>query len=86
MENQEIFAWLVHEWARIDSQLCRLVDRLRARGYHRTLKAELRLMKVRSDPGKYEFTKFLPEFREKGVVTIVDGAHGNLLHSSTHNR
>ena len=42
-------------------------------------------MKMENDPGEYDFIGFLPEFREKGVVTIIDAVHGNrLLHSSVH--
>ena len=59
-------------WTLIDKQLCGLVDRLRAAGYRHTLEAELRLTGIRDDPGKYYFTEFLPEFREKGLVTITD--------------
>ena len=75
-------------WALVDQQLCRLVDRLHARGYRHTLEVELRLAKVGGDPGGYKFTKFLPEFREKGLVAIMltDAAYGyRILHSSTYN-
>lgn len=73
------------EWALIDEQLCGLVHRLRAAGCRHTLEAELRLTKI-SDPEKYDFTKVFPEFREKGVVTVIDAVHGNrLLHSSIRN-
>jgi hypothetical protein len=71
-------------WTSIDKRLCELVDQLRETGYRHTLEVELRLMKIRGDPGKYDFTKFLPEFGEKGVVTIVHDAQ--VIHSSTHNR
>ena len=81
------FALRVRGWGLIDEQLCRLVDRLCATGYCRTLNVELQLMDIDDDPGDYDFTKFLPGFREKGVVTIIDVAHGDrLLHSSAHNR
>ena len=74
-------------WALIDRDLCGLVDRLHRVGYRHTLEVELRLMKIGSEPGEYDFTKVLPDFREKGAVTIIDGAGGDqLLHSSTHNR
>ena len=71
--------WHTHEWGAsaqgmevwvvIDKQLCELVDRLRAMGYRHTLELELRFVKVGGDPGKFDSTIFLPEFREKGVVT-----------------
>ena len=85
MHNSRVFAQKMEEWGLIDKQLCGLADRLRAMGCCRTLEAELRLTKVRDSPGKYDFTQFLPEFREKGIVTIIDAAHGDrLLHSSVY--
>lgn len=81
--NRRTFAQGMERWALVDKGLCELVDRLRLRGYHRTLAVELQLMTVGDDPGKYDFTKFLPEFREKGIAVIVDTAHGDrVLHSS----
>ena len=81
------FAQRMEGWVSVDKELCELVDRLRARGYHRTLVVELQLMTFGDDPGKYDFTRFLPEFREKGIVAIVDTAHGDrVLHSSARNR
>ena len=78
----------MEEWAFIDEQLCALVNRLRAMEYRRTLEVQLRLMRVGGDPAKtYDFTRFLPEFREKGVVTVIDVVRGDqVLHSSTRNR
>ena len=63
----------------IDKQLCGLVDRLRVMGYCHTLEVEVRLMEIGGDPVKDDLTKFLPEFREKGVVIITDG---DWIHSS----
>ena len=81
-----IFAWRMQEWDFIDNALCRLVDRLRAAGYCYTLEVELRLTRIGDGPGTYDFTKFLPEFREKGIVTIIVAVNGDLLlHSSAHN-
>ena len=85
MSDSIIFAQQMEEWAVIDEGLCELVDRLRAAGYRHTLEAELRLTGIGDDPGRWDFTMFLPEFREKGIVTVVDTAHGDrVLHSSTH--
>ena len=70
----------------IDKQLYVLIDRLRATGYRPTLEVELRLLEIGNELRDYGFTKFLPEFKEKGVLTIIDAADGGLLHSSTHNR
>ena len=55
--------------------MCRLVDQLCTLGYRHPLEGELRLVEVRS-PGVYDFTAFLPEFGEKGVVTTVEAASG----------
>ena len=74
-------------WVFIDKRLCGLVDRLRAMGYHHTLEAEVRLTEMGDDSGEYDFTTFLPEFRQKGIVTIVRTFHGaRLLYSSAYDR
>ena len=62
-----IFAKQTGGWALIDQQLCELVDRLRAKGYCHNLEAELR---VGTDPEEHDFSGVLPEFGEKGIVTI----------------
>ena len=68
----------------IDVKLCGLVDQLRAMGYRHTLEVELRLtLGIGGGPEECDFSRFLPEFREKGVVTVVDG--DQVLHSSAHN-
>ena len=67
-------------WTLIDQQLCRLVDRLCATGYRYTLEAEFRIMDYL---GKYYFASFLPEFSEKGIVTVVDTDHGDEVVYST---
>jgi len=73
-------------WASVDKQLCEVVDRLRAMGHPYMLEVELWFTQVEGDPGEIDFTKVLPEFREKGVVTVIDGACGGLTYrSSTHN-
>jgi len=75
-------------WAPADGHLCGLVDRLRAKGHCHALEVELRFSCIEGDLSKVDFTEllFLPGFREKGVVTIVDAKNGNrVLHSSTHN-
>jgi len=82
MYNSWIFAARIREWAMIDKQLCELVARLGRTGYRHTLEVEVQFTEVDHDPGKYEFTEFLPEFRERGVVTIIDTVHDLVLHSS----
>jgi len=82
-----IFPQRAEQWDAIDKELCRLVDRLCATGYHHILEVELRFTEVKADVGKHDFTKFLPKFREKGVVTVIDAVHNDrILHSSTQNR
>ena len=74
-------------WAFIGNQLCRLVDRLHAMGYRRTLEVELWFARIADDPGEYDFTNFLSGLKEKGVVTILDGAHDNrVFYSSARGR
>lgn len=75
MRPVNYFGTFVHQitaWTPIDKELCGVVDRLGVVGYRHTLEAELRVYKVEGDQGEYDFTKLLPEFSEKGVVTIVD--------------
>ena len=80
-----VFAQKMREWALIDEQLCGLADRLRSTGCCRTLEAELRFTNIGDSLEWYDFTTVLPKFREKGIVTIIDAVHGDLLlHSSTH--
>lgn len=75
----------MERWASVDKQLCRVVDQLRMMGYCHTLKVEIRLTKISEVPGELDFTMFLPEFREKGVVTVIDVAHSDrVLHSSAY--
>jgi len=76
----------VPAWASIDKQLCELVTRLGAAGYRHTLEVEVRLTELNDDRRRYKFTEFLPEFRENGVVTIIDAACDLVLHSSTGSR
>ena len=73
----------MEQWTVTDEQLCGLVDRLHTTGYRQMLEVELRLVRYLGDPGEYDFTRVLPGFREKGVVAIIDVAHGDrILHSS----
>ena len=65
-----------------DDQLCELVDRLQRMGYRHTLEAKLRFKLAEDDVSGIDPTAFLPRFREKGVVTIVDDARDRILHSS----
>ena len=59
-------------WVLVDEQSCGMVDRLRSTGHRCPLEVELRLSEIKGDAVKFDFTKFLPEFREKGVVTITN--------------
>ena len=71
-QDRGIFAHQTGGWALIDKQLCELVDRLRAKGYRHNLEAELQVRGIEGNPEDYDLSEFLPEFREKGVVTVVD--------------
>lgn len=77
------FAVQMRWWVPMEELLCGLVDRLRETGYHHTLEVELQIRGSEDDPGKHDFVRFLPRFREKGVVTVIDAAHSNrVVHSS----
>ena len=76
---------LTEDWVLVDNQLCELLFRLRAMGYRHTLEVELQFLKVRGNPEKRGFTKLLPRFREKGIVTVVNAAYGGgLLRTPLH--
>ena len=68
----------------MDAELCGVADRLNATGHHHTLEAEVRLTAVEGDHREYDFSEFLPEFREKGTVTIIDATGNRIFHSSPH--
>ena len=87
MANWVVSARWAEQWVPIDEELYGLVDRLRAAGYRRALEVELLFTKVGTDARVHDFTKLLPRFREKGVVTVIDAVHGDwALRSSTQNR
>ena len=75
MDLSRIFAQGMEKWTSIDKDLCGIVDQLRTMGHCHILEVELRFARVSADdPGKYSFTDLLPEFGEKGIVTIIDTA------------
>ena len=77
----------VGAWALLGEELCGLVDRLRAAEYRHTLGVELRITGIGGGYEGYDFAEFLPEFRERGVVTVADAFNDDqILHCSTHNR
>ena len=71
-------------WA--DKQLCELVDRLRRIGHRHTLEAKLRFECREVSVSGIDFTAFLPRFREKGIVTIVDNTCNRILYPPTGDR
>lgn len=76
-------------WSWVDKQLCGLAERLRTMGYGHTLEAELRIENIAGYLGleHANFTNILPEFKEKGVLTVVDTDGGDrVIHSSVYNR
>ena len=90
IRTQKKDSWKISLWemelASLDKQLCEVVDRLRVMGHRHTLEVQLHFNQIEGDHSKNDFTKIFPEFREKGVVTIIDDARGDLTyHSSTHN-
>ena len=67
----------------LDAELNGLVDRLRASGYKRTLELEFRhshyFAETVSDAGP---DGFLPKFREKGRVTVLETTGERILYCS----
>ena len=72
MRDWVTFERQIKSWVLVDEQPCGMVDRLRSTGHRYPLEVELRLPKIKGDAVKFDFTKFLPELREKGVVTITN--------------
>ena len=61
---------------------CELVDRLRRMGHRHTLEAKLHFGFPEDGVSRFDLAAFLPRFREKGTVTIVDDTCNRILHSS----
>ena len=80
-DDSRDFLRQIEPWASVDKHLCEVVDRLRAMGYQHTLEVELRFAELGDDPSGNDFTYVLPKFREKGVVTVIDGARRPLFFS-----
>ena len=72
-------------WDVIDKELCELVGRLSTTEYRHALEAEVRLTTIRGGGG-CDVAKFLPKFREKGAVTIIDVARDRVLPFSLDDR
>jgi len=81
--NCRVFSRQSELWDSLDEEFCEVVDRLRAVGHPHTLEVELRFTQVEGYPGEINFTKVLPGFREKGAVTIIDDACGDVVHRSS---
>lgn len=67
-----IFSRGAEVWASTDERLCKLVARLGRMGYSHTLEVEFRLSGGGETHSEHDLTKFLPRFKHKGVVTIID--------------
>ena len=76
--NRATLAEGMEKWTSIDEQLCGLVDQLHARGYPHILEVELRFAKIVDYGGTHDPTNFLPKFRAKGIVTIIDASRSDL--------
>jgi len=64
-----------HNWGGSDKMICGLVGRLRMSGYKDTLEVEFRAEFV--DLGeKVNHEEFLPKFKERGRVRIVETSSG----------
>ena len=62
-------------WEPFDGMICGLVDRLQALGYKHTLEVEFRANCVELG-GEMRQENFLPKFREKGRVRVVEDLTG----------
>lgn len=64
-------------WIPFDDTICGLVDRLRRSGYNHTMEVELRgdIVKMGEVARSHEF---LPRFKEKGRVKVVEVSSGRL--------
>jgi hypothetical protein len=65
-------------WTPFDDMVCGLVDRLRASGYANTLEVEFRAVFVEPGEGMHH-EKFLPKFKEKERVRVVEVSSGRFL-------
>ena len=65
-------------WTEFDDCISALADKLRKLGNQRTLEVEFRFVLVASDQSK-DLKGFLPKFRERGRVRIVDLSDGWVL-------
>jgi len=63
-------------WALFDDTICGLVDRLFVAGYKHTLAVEFRTKCAKELEGKVTHGKFLPKFKEKGQVRVVEVSSG----------
>ena len=85
MLNRATLAEGMERWTSIDEQLCGLVDQLRGSGYRHTLEVEVGFAKIVEYPGRHDPANFLPEFRGKGIVTIIDVSSGDRLRTPARN-
>ena len=72
-DDSRAFLRQMKPWASVDKHLCEVVDLLRAMGHRHMLEVELRFAELGVDPSWNKFTYVLPRFREKGIVTVIDG-------------
>ena len=68
--------WDSRGWISFDNMICGLVDRLRMSGYRHTLELELQIAYLKL--GKQRHERFLPKFKEKGLVRIVEVLSGRV--------
>ena len=67
-----------HYWEPLDDVACRLVSKLSTLGYKHTLELEFRFDGTYFDPD-LAFGGFLPKFRERGRVKILNTSSGEFL-------
>lgn len=65
----------------IDDSLCRLVERLQGSGYKHRLEMVFHTWEVLDNEG-ISFKEFLPKFKERGQVKLVDGLMNKVVYCS----
>ena len=77
IQTKQMYGFLqrMELWASVDKHLCEVVDRLPTTGHHHMLY----FPELETDPSGNDFTKALPRFREKGIVTVICGVYRQLL-------
>jgi len=77
--SRKPFGWVFFTlyWASFDDMICGLVDRLRVAGNEHTLVVEFQTRQAKEMEAEVYNKKFLPKFKEKGQVGVVEVLNEN---------